>query len=88
MTILEAVKTILREWNQYLYSPEWSEVTITVRKDSEGNIIEVGKTARIVGIRPEHLGYEVPWYLELDPVKPVITRSEDGSVNYDYTRTK
>ena len=83
-TVLSAVKTLLHEWTQI--STEWSEVTITVKKDKEGNIIGFGRTARIAGILPQHLGFEVPWYIDLDPVKPVIRRGEDGSIHYDYTK--
>ncbi len=84
--IIDAVKVLLHEWVS-MRTGEWSEVTLTVKRDIEGNIVQVGKTAKIVGIRPEWLGYEQPYYLELDPVKPVITRDKDGSVNYDYTTT-
>ncbi len=81
--ILEAAKTLLREWT--MLSTEWSEVTITVKKDKEGKIIGLGNTAKIVSINPEWLGYSMNYYLQLDPVKPVIRRTSDGDVHCDYT---
>lgn len=80
---LKAVQTLLREWTTL--STEWSEVTITVKKNKEGKIVGFGKTAKVAQINPEWLGYPQDYYVELNPVKPVITRGENGGVNYDYT---